>query len=77
MTPQELFDFASSFSHPLRSYPTVWEAAKHFRTTHQAVIDACEDWEGDGYMRPATGFRVGSGVGSFERSGDYLVEAYK
>ncbi len=77
MTPQELFEYASGFKHPHRSHPTVREAAKHFRTTQQAVLDACEDWHGDGYMRPATGFRVGSGVGTFERAGDYLVEAYK
>jgi len=77
MTPQELFDFASGFRHPTRSYPTVREAAKHFRTTQRAVIDACEDWQGDGYMKPATGIKVGSGIGSFDRQGDYLVEAYK
>jgi DNA-binding transcriptional MocR family regulator len=79
MTPQALFDYASGFAHPHRSYPTVREAAKHFSVTQQAVIDACEDWHGEGYMRPATGFRVGSGSGiaSFERIGDYLVEAYQ
>jgi hypothetical protein len=62
MTPQELFDYASGFKHPHQSYPTVREAAKHFNTTQKAVLDACDDWHGDGYMRPATGFRIGTGL---------------
>jgi hypothetical protein len=78
MNPQELFDYASTYPKtPGRVYPTVREAAKHFRVTQQAIIDACEDWQGDGYMRPATGMKVGNGIGTFDRKGDYLVEAYK
>lgn len=76
MTGQDLFDYASRFTHPHRAYPTVREAAAHFGTTQRTILTACEDWTGDGYMRPATGFRVGSSVGSFGRSGDYLIEAY-
>jgi hypothetical protein len=78
VTPQQLFDYASAYPEtPGRIYPTVREAAQHFRVTQQSILDACDDWCGDGYMKPATGIRVGSGVGSFDRIGDYLVEAYK
>ncbi|WP_233874611.1 hypothetical protein [Paraburkholderia adhaesiva] len=77
MIPQELFDYASSFAHPRCQHPTVREVARQFRNTQKAVVDACEDWQGDGNMKLATGFRAGSGIGSFERVGDYLVEAYK
>jgi hypothetical protein len=83
MTPEQLFAWANAFARGNEKaskgtvYPTVRLAAKHFRTTQQAVLDACEDYHGDGYMKPATGFQTGSGIGTFERPGDYLVEAYK
>jgi hypothetical protein len=55
----------------------VRDAAKHFRVAQQAIIDACEDWQGEGYMQPATGIKAGNGIAAFDRQGDYLVEAYK
>jgi hypothetical protein len=79
MTPQQLFDYASTFSEKGSGgqYPTVREASQHFGVSQLAVIRACEEWEGDGYMKPATGFKAGSGVSGYDRQGDYLVEAYK
>jgi DNA-binding transcriptional MocR family regulator len=78
MTPQQLFDYASAFPEtPGRQYPTVREAALHFGVTQQDVVNACEDWHGDGYMKPATGFKTGSGIGTYTRRGDWLVEAYQ
>lgn len=77
MTPQQLFAFASGFAQTQRSYPSVRDAARHFRTSQQAVLDACDDWHGEGYMQPAVGLRSGCGVGVFESPGDYLVEAYE
>lgn len=77
MTPQHLFAFARGLAENGHPFPTVREAAKRFHTSQQAVLDACDDWQGDGYMQPAVGLRSGSGVGVFERTGDYLVEAYE
>lgn len=82
MTPDDLFKYAASYAGESEAagrgtqYPTVREAARHFRVTQVEISDQCDDWQGDGYMKLATGIRVGSSVGSFENLGDCLVEAY-
>ena len=83
MTPDDLFDYATSFS--CRSvgagqgarYPTFSQAAKRFKVSLGAVEEACENFVGNGYMKPATGLRVGSGVKRIQSRGNWLVEAYK
>ena len=83
MTPEQLFAWANAFARGNEKaskgtvYPNVRQAAKHFRTTQQAVLDACEDYHGKGYMRPAVGYQTNGGYADFDRPGDYLVEAYQ
>jgi hypothetical protein len=82
MTPQQIFNYANNYARRAEAngegtqYPTVRQTAKRFKTTQQAVIDTCEDWQGDGYLGVAVGLRIGSGTYEIESQGDYEVEAY-
>ena len=81
LTPESLFTYAKTFGDEFPSehkvpFPTFRQAAEHFGTTFSKIEDACADYLGDGYLRPAVGFRNHSGFGTFERKGDWLVEAY-
>lgn len=83
MSPDDLFNYAERFARRSEAegkgtqYPTFRQAAKRFKVSLSAVEDACNDWDGEGYMKPATVFRSGSGIGSFDNKGDWLVEAYR
>lgn len=76
LTPEILFTFACAEYDAKYRYPTVRQVARKYRVTQQAVIDLCEDWHGEGYMKPAVGVRCGSGIGTFDNIGDFLIEAY-
>jgi len=82
LTPQALFEYANSFTYASEKadrgtlFPTFRQAAKHFRVRLTDIEDAIEDYNGEGYMGAAVGFRCGNGVGYYEKKGDYLVEAY-
>ena len=82
LTPEALFGYACKSAKASEDadrgtqYPTFRQAARHFRVRLSEIEDACQDYQGDGYMKPATGFRTFSGHGSFEHQGDWLVEAY-
>lgn len=77
-----LFEFASKFAKDSENagqgtqYPTFRQVARRFRVNFSQIEEACEDYQGKGYMKPAVGFRNYSGHGSFETQGDWLVEAY-
>jgi len=83
VTPQQLFDFASTYASTAEAegktaqYPSVREAARKFNVTQQAIRDACDEYHGKGYMRPAVGFAVGGRIGAHATPGDHLVEAYE
>lgn len=83
MTPDELFKFAVKFRQEAEAsdqgsqHPTFRQVARRFRVTHDQIEQACEDWQGDGYMCPAVGFRSGSGYATFSTRGEHLVEAYR
>jgi hypothetical protein len=83
MTPDQLFEFADKYARQAEAdgrgtrYPTFREVARHFRVTHAAIEQACEDWDSaKGYLKPAVGIKVGNSIGEFARKGEYLVEAY-
>lgn len=83
ISPQALFDYANAFARKAETqdrgtqYPTVREAAKHFRVSQEKISDACEDWDTKGgYLGIAVGFRTGAGWGEYPNKGDCLVEAY-
>jgi hypothetical protein len=76
LTPEILFAFACDHFDTKQKYPTVRQVAIEYRVTQQVVIDTCEDWYGEGYMRPAVGIRCGNGIAGYDRIGDYLIEAY-
>lgn len=59
-------------------YPTFRQVAKRFNVTLDDVEQACYDWQGQGYMQPAVGFRTGGGgVGEYKNKGDWFVEAHE
>ena len=76
LTPEALFTYACAQYDANYKYPTVRQVARKYRITQQAVLDLCEDWHGEGYMKPAVGIRIGSGAAEFDTIGDYLIEAY-
>ena len=82
LNPQALFDYAVAFCAASEKadrgscYPEFREAARHFRVNLAAIQQACEDWQGEGYMAAGVGLRNGSGHYHYERKGDYRVEAY-
>lgn len=80
--PDELFKYATAFAQRSEAkgkgtvYPTFRQAANRFRTTLDAIEQACSDWDSSkGYMQPAVAVRSGNGVGELER-GQWMVEAY-
>lgn len=82
MTPSELLKYADRLARAAENqqkgtvYPSVRQAAKHFRVTQGAIEDACHDYQGDGYLGLAVGIQTGSGHGTYASKGDCLVEAY-
>lgn len=83
MTPDELFAYAVKFCHDSEvaeqgtKYPTFRQVASRFKVTYDKIEQACDEWQGDGYMAPAVGFRSGNGVASFATRGEHQVEAYR
>jgi hypothetical protein len=82
LTPNALFGYAMEFARESDEaernirYPTFRQAAEHFRTSLVKIEEACADYIGDGYLRPAVGFKNHSGFGCYEKKSDWLVEAY-
>lgn len=82
LTADSLFRYARSFARRSEAadrgtkFPTFRQAARRFKVRLAEVEDACNDYVGAGYMKPAVGVRSGSGVAVFESMGDWLVEAY-
>lgn len=83
MTPDQLFQYATEYARQAEAddkgtkYPTFREVARRFRVNHDAIEQACDDWDqSQGYMKPAVGVRAGNSVGSFATKGQWLVEAY-
>jgi hypothetical protein len=82
LTPDALFDYAMEFARESDEaerndrYPTFQQAAQHFRTSLVKIEEACADYIGDGYLRPAVGLKNHSGFGTYEKKSDWLVEAY-
>jgi hypothetical protein len=83
ITPKALFDYACEYAAKAEadgkgaSYPTFREAAKRFNVTNAQIDQAIEDWDqSNGYMQPAVGVRVGSGIAEYKHRGECLVEAY-
>jgi hypothetical protein len=83
MTPEQLFEYAIQHARQAEAdgkgtqYPTFQDVAKRFRVNHEAIEQACDDFDqANGYMKPAVGVRCGSAVGVFEHKGQWLVEAY-
>lgn len=84
ITSEALFKYVTEYAAKAESqgrgttYPTFREVAKRFNASHEAIEQACHDWDqSNGYMQPAVGVRSGTGVAAFEHRGDWLVEAYK
>jgi DNA-binding transcriptional MocR family regulator len=83
MSPDNLFNYAVKFCKDAEAaglgskYPTFRQVARRFKVTHDQIEQACEDWQGEGYMRPAVGFRSNSGYATFKTRGEHLVEAYR
>lgn len=50
--------------------------AKRFKISQVKVENIVCDYTGTDYLGIATGIGTYSGVGSFDKIGDYLVEAY-
>jgi len=84
--PNALFDYATAFCKESEAkdrgsdYPTFREAAKKFKVRISDIQDALENFRNDNqderYMDAMVGMRCGAGIVSFERMGDYKVEAY-
>jgi len=83
LTPDSLFEYANSYARASEvagngtRYPTFRAAARHFRVRLSDIEDACENYIGDNYMKPAVGFRSPAGWGSHATMGDWLVEAFR
>lgn len=84
MTPDQLFEYANQFARQAEAdgrgtqYPTFQIVAKRFRINHETIEQACDDFDqANAYMKPAVGVRCGCAVGTFDRKGQWLVEAYK
>lgn len=83
MSPTELFDYADKIARAAETrnqgtnYPTVRQAAKHFRVTQVAIEDACDDFQGEGYLGLIVGIQTNDGLGTYASRGDCQVEAYK
>lgn len=87
LDPEKLFQYADRYARRSEAagkgtkYPTFRMAAKRFGVALDEIEQACDDYQGDGYMQPATGLSVGGNVGmrgaaSFATRGEWLVEAY-
>lgn len=82
LTPQTLFDYATTFCKTEElagngsCYPTFREAARYFRVKLSDIQQACDDWQGEGYMQAGVGGRTGQGHYPHEAMGEYQVEAY-
>ena len=83
LTAAALFTWADKYARAAEAadkgtaYPTVREAAAHFRTTQDAVEETVGHYCGDGYLGLAVGFKNGNGYASYKNRGDYRIEAYK
>lgn len=83
LTADYLFAYANQIARNAEAenkgtvYPTIREAARHFRVRQQDIEDACNDYTGPGYLGLIVGIRTGAGIGSYDRRGDCQVEAYK
>ncbi len=87
LNPEDLFRYADRYARRAEAagkgtqYPTFRMAAKRFRVPMDEIEQACADYQGDGYMQPATGYGVGGNVGMrgaarIATRGEWLVEAY-
>lgn len=79
---QQIFDYASRHTTQSEeagqgsSFPTVRMAARRFNVQQQAIVEACEDYFAQGYLRIATGLSSSQGYAEFHSCGDGLIEAY-
>ncbi len=82
MTPQQLFEYVRKFTREAEvgrkkvTLPTIRETAKFFKVKQVDIEDACDAYDGEGYMGIAVGVRVGNGYYEFKCRGDCLIEAY-
>jgi hypothetical protein len=83
MTPESLFQYVIKYTADAvaadsnRLYPTYREISYKFRVNYDQIEDACQSWDhSKGYMQTAVGFSCAGGTASFDRRGDYLIEAY-
>lgn len=82
MTPQDLFDYANKSARLAESkglgtvYPTVRQAARHFKVKQADIQEACDDFSGDSYLGLIVGFKNSSGWASIDHLGDCQIEAY-
>lgn len=81
MTPDELFTYAVQFCQKAEAdgqgtkHPTFRQVSRRFKVNYDQIEQACEDWQGDGYLTPAVGIRSGNGYATFATRGEHLVEA--
>ena len=83
VSPDALFAYANRYARRAETagrgteYPTFRRAAKRFGVPLDAIEQACEEYDGTGYMRPAVAMgQPGHGYFLLETRGAYLVEAY-
>lgn len=82
ITPEQIFKYVDrlnkkSINKGEGSYcPSIRDVAKRFGISQKAVSDLVDDYSGDCYLSLVAAQRIGSGVYSYKKLGDYLVEAY-
>lgn len=74
--PNLLFSWAAAYCIRTKESPTLKKAARKFKRKIGDIITAVEDYQGDGYMGVAIGYRCANGVYHIEHKGDYILEAY-
>ncbi len=82
--PNALFEYAVRYAKRSEAagrgtrHPTFRQAAHRFGATLDDVEQACEDFLGQGYMKPAVAFGMpGFGHADITPRGAWLVEAYR
>ena len=76
VTPEKIFKYASRYYDRHGRWPEIRAVAKRFKISQVKVENIVCDYTGTDYLGIATGIGTYSGVGSFDKIGDYLVEAY-
>lgn len=83
LTATTLFEYANDYARAAEAadkgtvYPTLREAAKHFRTSQESVEETIGDYQDSGYLGLAVGLKNGNGYASYKLRGDCRIEAYE